>query len=516
MHWADVEASKLLEISDKHVVATGISPSGHIHVGNMREILTGDGIYRALKDKGAEAEFIYIADSFDPLRKVYPFLDSTYEDEVGKPLSEIRCPCGRHENYAEHFLEPFLNAVKRLGIEVTVLRGHEMYKNGEYGEKTKAVLDNMEKVKEILREIGKSKKSEDWIPYEPKCEECGKIKTTKALAYEHPFVIYRCQGCGHEGKADIRKDDGKLPWRVEWAARWAKLGVTVEPFGKDHAAAGGSYDTGVALSKEVFGSGPPHPVVYEWIQLKGRGAMSSSKGITVSAADMLRITPPEVMRHLVMKNHPNRHIDFDPGLGILNLIEEYDKFERLYFGVEEGEDDKTEDWKRTYELSQVKDIPKEFPVQVPYKHLVNVVQIADDWEGILAILKRTEQIEENKEIDEIKLRERVECVKSWLDSFAPENVKFSIKKEMPEISLDQEKKGILERLALILCEVNWNGEEIHNAVYRVKDEMSIKPKTAFEAVYLALLGQKKGPRLGYFLSTLEKDFVIKRLEEASK
>ena len=46
MHWADVLADELLKKQKKHVLATGITPSGPIHIGNMREILTTDAVYR--------------------------------------------------------------------------------------------------------------------------------------------------------------------------------------------------------------------------------------------------------------------------------------------------------------------------------------------------------------------------------------------------------------------------------------------------------------------------------------
>jgi Lysyl-tRNA synthetase (class I) len=100
---------RFLSISwkDKNVIATGITPSGDIHIGNMREVLTGDMIYRALVDRGKDAELVYIADTFDPLRRVYPFLPRSYEEHVGKPLSSVPDPYGCHENYAEHFLDPF-------------------------------------------------------------------------------------------------------------------------------------------------------------------------------------------------------------------------------------------------------------------------------------------------------------------------------------------------------------------------------------------------------------------------
>ena len=75
MHWADVVADKLLESGKEHIISSGITPSGPIHLGSMREILTADAIVRAVNDKGGNAKLIYVADNADPLRKVYPFLD---------------------------------------------------------------------------------------------------------------------------------------------------------------------------------------------------------------------------------------------------------------------------------------------------------------------------------------------------------------------------------------------------------------------------------------------------------
>ena len=100
IHWADVIAEDVLNKSGKHLVATGITPSGHIHIGNMREVVTADAAYRAFLDRGADARFIYIADNFDPLRKVYPFLPESYAEHVGKPISEVPCPCGECANYS--------------------------------------------------------------------------------------------------------------------------------------------------------------------------------------------------------------------------------------------------------------------------------------------------------------------------------------------------------------------------------------------------------------------------------
>ena len=537
MHWADVIAKKVLEKHPEgNVVATGITPSGEIHVGNMREILTGDIITRALKDGGDEkANLIYIGDSFDPLRKVYPFLDPSYKQHVGKPLSEIPCPCTEHENYAEHFLEPFLESLKELGVEQKTLLTHKLYKEGRYAQGTKRVLENREKIRKILEKISGRELPRDWFPYNPKCGACGKF-VAKVLSFRHPFVEYICQ-CGHKGKADIRKDEGKLPWRVDWPVRWWFLGVTVEPFGKDHGAAGGSYDTASAIVKEIFKRDPPPRHVYEWIQLKGKGAMSSSKGIVVSAREMLSITPPEVMRYLIASTNISKHIEFDPGLGILNLVDEFQRLEKGYF-----EDSLTVDQERTYEFSSptylhrdtthlsLKDMKTEkdfkkvekrpiekvtISLNIPYRHLVTVYQVGGSFEKALSILLRTEKKESFSKEEREHLLHRLRCVKNWLERFAPEDVKFSVAKEPPEIEIEEDGRLFLHILFERFKNIPWTGEEIHKAIYHSAQE-AYKPRKGFALLYTIFLNQPKGPRLGYFLSSLEKEFVLARVEHYLK
>ncbi|MDI6811749.1 MAG: lysine--tRNA ligase, partial [archaeon] len=89
MHWSFAIAQDIIEKrrEKKHVIATGITPSGDIHVGNLREIIIGDAVHSALITMGVEAKLIYIADTFDPLRRRYSFLPQEYEAHVGKPLS---------------------------------------------------------------------------------------------------------------------------------------------------------------------------------------------------------------------------------------------------------------------------------------------------------------------------------------------------------------------------------------------------------------------------------------------
>ncbi len=499
MHWADSEAE---EVESKNpLIATGEAPSGPIHLGHIREILTGEAISRA-----SSGDLVLIVDSFDPLRRSYPFLDESYEKHIGKPLSEIPCICEEHDNYAEHFMEPFLESLEELGVDLEVLYAHEMYAQGEYEDSIRIILEKKDQVAEIIEEETGRELDDDWYPYNPVCEECSDIGEAMIICFDDPYVRYECE-CGYEGEADIRKDDGKLPWRCDWPARWWILGIDCEPFGKDHSASGGSWDTGKRIIEDIFDTEAPHPVVYEWIQLKGEGPMSSSSGVAIKTEDMLKMVSPEVLRFLIMNSKPRTHIDFDPELGLLDLVDQYDECEKVYF---EGDDEEKE---RTYELSQVGSVPSERPQRIPYRHLVNLVQIYDEKEKIWSIAQQTGQIKEDRPEDFRRFKQRAEKVEYWLENFAPDMVKFSLKKELPAVDLSEKEKRFLASYLNHIEEHDWDSDSLHKLVHSTAEEVEIAKGKAFRSFYKILLGQNKGPRLGRFLSQLEKEFVEKRIKE---
>ena len=521
-HWADVIADEVLAKGKKHLVATGITPSGHIHIGNMREVVTADVAYRALIDKGAEAEFIYIADTYDPLRKVYPFLDESYAEHVGKPLSEIPCPCGEHKNYSEHFLEPFLGALDHLGIHPKVYRADELYKEGVYVEAIKQALVKKDEIADILQKRSGKTPVETWNPFNPICLECGKVNTTIVTGFDldAETVDYDCS-CGHSGTVSM-KGGGKLTWRVDWPARWKALGVSVEPFGKDHASRGGSYDTGQDIVKEIFGYEAPHPIVYEWIMLGQKGAMSSSTGVVVSIADMLKVVPPEVLRYLIIRTKPEKHIRFDPALPLLTLV---DEFERLH-----SSDNTTSYDKRMIELSHAAGLCH---TDIPFKHMTTIYQVAaGDFDKIIKIVKRAGYDTSNEKC----IRELVDNVGNWLEMYAPDNAKFSVQEgiSVNAANLTPFQRAFLNSFSDILEKSGeLTGEDYHNLVYSSKEvgselntmiaaamdvspeSLEVNPKELFKAVYISVLDQASGPKAGWFLSSLEKDFLIKRFRDAA-
>ncbi len=525
MHWADVIAKKLIEEreADKYIVASGITPSGHIHVGNARETLTADAIYKGLINRGVEAELIFIADTYDPLRKLYPFLPKEFEQYIGMPLSEIPCPEGCCESYAEHFLNPYLESLEDLGVEITTYRADENYKKGLYDEKIKIALDNREKIMEILNKFRANPLPDDWYPLNVVCENCGKLKT-KVIDYdsEREVVTYKCEMCGFENTVKPYKGRAKLPWRVDWPARWSIFNVTIEPMGKDHAAAGGSYDTGVLIAKEVYNYEPPKKVVYEWIQLKvGDKAvpMSSSKGVVFAVKDWTHIAHPEILRFLLLRSKPTKHIDFDLKK-IPDLVDEYDRLEEFYFNNKD-KDELSEDEEekiRIYELSTPK-IPENKPFVIPYRFCSIIAQLTYDeekkdvdMEKVFDILRRNNyNVEDIDEFSLKKLKDRLLMARNWALKYGEKLVIISEDeaKEIYEKLKDKQKEWI-KYFAEKLKTAEFDALNLHELIYQTAKELGLNPREAFQASYMILLGKKYGPKLGAFLATLGRDFVIRR------
>ena len=518
-YWLDDLATQWRERRPgAHVVCTGKSPTGPINIGFLRELILGDAVRRVLTDQGAEATLKLIVDEFDPLRdKQYAFLpdDFDYARWVGVPICMVPDPFGTHENFAEHFLAPLLRAMQVLGIEAEPIRASHMYADGRYGDLIVRAMEQIETVRKILREVAGRDVDPDWLPLSAVCAESKKLVRVKRSDLDLPNdrVHYKGPG-GEEGYACFHKGETKLDWRVDWAARWAMLGTTVEPFGKDHSSRGGSWDTGRRIVEEVFHTAPPEPVLYEWIELKGQGAMSTSKGVGVNLEEMIAAVPPEIIRYLVLRARPSKAIQFDPFTGMLQVFNEYDRMATKYY--EDGQELPGPE-RRVFELAQPRgDAAEKSPAPVPWRHLLPLLQIAaGDEERLRRALIRSGYEAQLDRWDEIA--EHVTYAREWLERFADDSVKTTLYEDAPPPEAGQITPPEREFLGALAVELEKGPEEteIHNAIYQLATARGLPPADAFRAIYLAFLGRERGPRAGWFLHSLDPDFAARRLAELS-
>ena len=112
--------------------ASGISPSGPVHLGNLRELMTPHLVADEIRRDGAPCRHILSWDDYDRLRRVPAGYPDWLTEHIGRPLTGVPDPCGQHENFAAHFEAPLRDSLKRLGIRVTEISQTKMYTSGAY------------------------------------------------------------------------------------------------------------------------------------------------------------------------------------------------------------------------------------------------------------------------------------------------------------------------------------------------------------------------------------------------
>jgi lysyl-tRNA synthetase class 1 len=367
-----------------------------------------------------------------------------------------------------------------------------------------------------------------WLPVQAVCPNCGKVGTTIALDWDGETVRVECRpdyvtwahGCGFTGRISPFGGTAKLYWNLEWAAQWSLFGVTIEPNGKDLATAGGSRDRADAIAREVYEREPPLNFPYEFLNIAGK-KMSTSKGLGAAAHRFTEIVPPEQTRFLFIRPRPESAIDFDPeGTdAVPRLFDEFDRLAAATAGREvKGELPSGHESIFRYSLldpnADVKQAAEAF--RPAFGHLALLAQVpgVDVAQRIAAEkgqpLTATEQAE---------FETRLDAVRRWLDAYAPERARIEVRRDALPVEAEQlrpEQRGFLRALgdAAAHGDAPASGEQWQAATFAVAAEHGLDAKAAFNALYLAFLGRPNGPRAGWLLASLDRQFVIGRLKEA--
>jgi lysyl-tRNA synthetase class 1 len=494
--WADAIADRIIKEKTltkgkkEFVCASGITPSGTIHIGNFREVITTDLVVKALKDKGEKVKFIYSWDDFDRFRKVPSGVDQSYEKYIGMPISDIPSPFDKNKSYAEYNEKNFENSLTQVNISPEFIYQNKMNKKCKYAKLIKVALDKRKEIIKILDKYRKEPLKDDWMPIMIYCDKCKK-DTTKIISHKDYEIEYECN-CGFKEKFDFRKKGIiSIRWRVDWPLRWKYEGVDFEPGGIDHSVEGGSFTTSKEISKKVFDYQYPIYQFYEWINIKGMALKDfhSSKGKIMTLDEVLEIYEPEILRYIFVSTRPNKAFEISLDVGVIKIYEDYDKLEQDYFGKRLDEQQK-----RIYELSQIKKVKKSKPEKLSFRHLTTLVQIG----------KIKDLNSESKK--------RAEKVKNWLKKYAPEDFKFEVQEKLKFPFEGTDKKSLIE-LRKLLESKDFTEEELFNEFYNICQKLEIKNTDFFKTCYQAIIGKDKGPRLASLILAIGKEKVIKLLEQ---
>lgn len=516
-HWADHTANELIEKhanKTKFTCASGISPSGVVHIGNFREAITVDLVTRALKDAGKEVRFLYSWDDYDALRKIPQNIPQEGLDKhLRKPLALIPDPFGTEKSYAGHFEKQFEKEIATLGLKPDFIYQNERYQTPYYWEGIKTALENEPQIREILNKHRTEPLPDNWSSVSIFCKDCGK-DTTVLKEYQKPTtLLYTCKACKKDFKLDFKQEGGvKLLWRVDWPMRWAKENVDFEPGGKDHSSEGGSFDTGKLIINSVWKKEAPHYLQYDFVIAKGRGAkLSSSSGNLITISEALEVYEPQIIRWIFACRRPNTDFSIAFDLDVLKAYDDFDRTERIAFKKEEAEDKKYFYEKRIYELSLIEhkyDFSK-MPAQYPFRHLCNVVQI---YEGDFNKVHDYYKDSIHTEADKKRLQTRAHCAWNWVKDYAPDEFRFSLR-ETPSTVKSVYFAAIAEVIQLLSKPETkkLDEEALSKELWQIMKKNNIEPKLFFQEAYTILINKKSGPKLAPFLKIIGFEKAIELL-----
>jgi lysyl-tRNA synthetase, class I len=509
--------------------ASGISPSGPIHLGNLREVMVPHLVADELLRRGTACRHILSWDDYDRLRRVPAGMPESLAEHIGRPLTAVPDPCGEHENWAEHFKEPFRASLAELGVEVVQISQTEMYTSGRYHSRIVTAMRRRAEIDAVLARHrtrrttaeaeGSPGAEEAYYPFRPYCTTCGR-DTTAVTGFddETTELSYRCACGATDGPRPIAEVPGKLVWKVDWPMRWAFENVTFEAGGVDHSAPGSSFTVGSQLVREVFGAEPPHYVPYSFVGTTGSAKMSGSAGGAPTPADALRIFEVPVLRWLYARRKPSQAITLAFDHEVNRTYDEWDALSRRV-GAHQATPTDAVTHARASGVAGAT-LPGT-PRPLPFRTLASIADItAGDEQQMLRILR---DLTADDPIGELgQAQPRLGRAQAWVREYLPPEDRTRARTE-PDLAL---LAGLAEadrhalKLLLEGLADNWSLDGLTRLLYGVPKvqlglpadtkptpELKAAQRSWFILLYRLLIGKDTGPRLPTLLLALGIDRV---------
>lgn len=493
-------------------VESGLGASGLPHIGSVGDAIRSYGVKLALETLGYKSELIAYSDDFDGLRKVPAGFPSWLKNYVAHPVSRIPDPFDCHSSYASHVGSLLRDSLDRLGVEYTFQSGTDAYASGALNDQIRKILSHSKFIgRKINKLVGQSKYVEA-LPYTPVCKSCERIYVTRAISYNprRDTVHYRCEGtklgermvkgCGYEGDLKISDGDGKLMWKVEFAARWAAFDIRFEAYGKELTD---SVKINDWVAEKVLDYPPPYHVRYELFQDKTGRKMSKSVGNLVTPLEWLEYASPESLRLLMYKRIVGaRNVSIED---VPVYMDELDDLEEYYFSKKKDPNRmKDARLRGLYEYAMLLKVPRSGWVHVPYRLLVQLAAVAPVNATEEFVIKRLASYGMVAAIS-VGLSRRIGWAAKW---GAREGRQAS---QVPDLS--PEVRKAVQEFATTLTGAK-DAAGIQNAAFEALKKNGLKPAEFFTAVYGILLGSDRGPRLGPYIADAGQASISEALLKA--
>ena len=520
--WYDKMAARIIERERKlgrslDLIRTemGLGASGFPHIGSLGDAARSFAVTLALREQRFRSELVAFCDDKDGLRKVPAGLPDSLEKYLGFPVSSIPDPFGCHESYGRHMSSLLLDALDKCGIEYRYMSAKETYERGLLNEEIRTLLSNAKRIGEIVKEEVGQERYTEVLPYFAVCENCGRIYTTQVSEFlpKEDKILYSCggmeikgkwiAGCGFKGEADIRKGEGKLTWKSEFAARWKALDIRFEAYGKDIAD---SVRINDRICREILHYEPPSHAKYEMFLDKSGKKISKSTGNVFTPQVWFRYGSPQSLLLLMLKRFVGtRTLDVSD---IPSYMNEVDSLEDVYFGKKPAKDERElEKVKGLYEYLWALKPPEKLSVHAPYNLLTFLAKMAPKNSEETFIAEKLQSygyLKKGQELDS-DLKKRIEYAFNWIKDFE------EIKETAINLS-DKDRAAITELISVLKTEED--AEKVQNAIFNVAKKHDLLLGNFFKTLYMILLGAPQGPRLGPYLLAMGKQNVINALQRA--
>ncbi len=529
--------------TDLLTVASGASPSGPIHLGNLREFLTPHFVAEELRGRGLAVRHLHSWDDYDRFRKVPVGVPPEWAEHIGRPLSAVPDPWDCHSSWAEHFKAPLRAALAEMGVQMEEIDQTQMYRSGAYRAQILRAVERRDDIEKVLAQhrtkapvaetdqeaaaladsvaLDEEPGSGDLarFPFKAWCGSCGR-DTTTATSYDDDAhrLAYTCSVCGYTGSTDLADEDGgKLVWKVDWPMRWAYERVDFEPAGLDHMTPGSSYTVGRELVSSIFDWRPPARVTYAFVGFAGVQKMSSSSGGVPTGADALRILEAPILRWLYVRRAPKQAFDIDFGPQVVRLYDEWDALTR-----KAGDPDKRDAAVLAYERASATTTAGTLPtspVVVPFRVLASVADVtAGSAEQISRIVGDLGHAHDSV----ADLEPRLSKAMHWTEEFVPVEDRTLVRTEPDAARLAALSERESTWLTLLLDHLGEADDldAVTSLVYGVPklalgqsldepptDEVKADQKDFFGLLYHLLVGAERGPRLPTLIMALGTDRV---------
>jgi lysyl-tRNA synthetase class 1 len=514
--WPFKEAGRIIKSAGRDgpketvIFQTGFGPSGLPHIGTFAEVARTTWVRRAYENltEGGHTRLIAFCDDQDGLRKVPDNLPNPeiLAENLGKPLCDIPDPYGCCDSFSGHMIGQLAEFLDTFGFDYELKKSSEAYRSGDFNDGLKILLEKVDPVLDVILPTLKEENRAGWSPFLPKCENCGKVYTTRVTGYHSGdcTIDYVCdapfgevEGCGHSGTTTVLDGAAKMGWKVDWALRWYCYGIDYEMYGKDLIP---SAEISSKIVR-IMGGKPPCGYFYELFLDDQGEKISKSKGNGVSMEEWLDYAPVESLAYFIFRDpRQAKKLYYEM---IPKAMDEYLDHLRRFPDVAEPKRPDGPLW----HIHNAGTAVPPYTASINFTMVNNLVSALGRPDPTLLesfLARYDERVANHPDITRTLIEKGLKYYEDHIlpgkQYRAPTDMEKELFSELakrlaaPEVA-DMDEKGL------------------QSLVFDIAKENDAEPREFFSAIYQVLLGQERGPRFGSFAKLVGPGRVIELIND---